>query len=170
MEHLTEQTYVRYGASGICKVLRRETLSDSRGTGDYYLLQPVSETQTTIYIPADNRLLLSRVAPVPTKEDIHRAICATADGQALWAADRNDRSRQFAAILKEGDPTRLLLLVNCIYQKKQELLAGRKKLSSSDEGVLKRAERALQRDLAFVLDLREEEVGPYIRRLLHISE
>lgn len=59
--------------------------------------------------------------------------------------------------------------MSCVYQKKQEVTAAGKKLSGSDQTILRRAEELIENELAFVLHLSGHQVGGYIRQKLGIG-
>ena len=60
-------------------------------------------------------------------------------------------------------------MVSCIYLKKQELIACKKKLNSSDEEILKEAEHYIDEEFAFSLNIPAEQIGPYIQDKLEIK-
>ena len=58
--------HVRYGADGVCVVSDVEAIvsSDRRSVKHYYVLRPVAESSTKIFVPLDNPTLLGRMHPV----------------------------------------------------------------------------------------------------------
>ena len=64
---------------------------------------------------------------------------------------------------------RILLSVGMLYLHKQELIAQGKKLASSDEAMLREAEKLTENEFAFVLGLNADEVGSYIRARLGLE-
>ena len=65
---------------------------------------------------------------------------------------------------------KLLLMIRCIYMKKRELLPLGKKLPTTDENTLKAAEKLVEEEFAYSLELPRTDVGKYIRRLLDVPE
>ncbi len=167
---LRENSYVRYGANGICRYVGVQAMSGSKNKNEkYHILKPVAESQTTVFVPVDNETLLAKISPVLSREEIDSLILFAAGSDILWDTDRNARNREFTEIIKAGEQKELLLLVRCIYLKKQELIAAGKKLSMSDEAILKRAEKLLQSEFAFILGIPETQVGEYIRQHMGIE-
>ena len=164
--------YVRYGSNGVCKVIGRKMLSgaDRYTEKEYYALQPVADGNSMLYVPVGNEALLSKMTAVLGKEEIDNLILSAKDNEIKWKSDKNERNAYFLSILKENNPRTLLMMINCIYLKKQELLQIGKKLSATDEGVLKRAEIVVQNEFSFSLNIPKSEVGGYIRHLLGIQE
>ena len=83
-----------------------------------------------------------------------------------WIEDRKLRAASFQTILKACALKDLLRLVACIYRKRSELTAKGKKLAASDENTLRRAEGLIENELSFVLGLKGDQVGAYIREKL----
>ena len=77
---------------------------------------------------------------------------------------------QFRTILVDGVTQKLLLMIRCIYMKKRELTEQGRKLSTTDENILKSAEKLVEDEFSYVLDIPQSDVGRYIRNLLHVSD
>ena len=56
------------------------------------------------------------------------------------------------------------------YEKKRELAKNGKKLSVTDQGTLKTAEKLVEEEFAWALDMDPKDVPAFIRRRLHIQE
>jgi RNA polymerase-interacting CarD/CdnL/TRCF family regulator len=135
---------------------------------EFYVLRPVANPASTIYVPLDNTTLTSRMMGVLTKSEIDKLI-TTSNAQSLeWVNDRNDRRAFFHSIISKCDRRELMLLVSCIYEKKTELINNGKKLASSDDEALKFAERLIEDEFSFSLGLACSEVGEYIRGRLGV--
>ena len=160
--------FVRYATNGVCQISDIVTMENgsARKKSEYYVLKPIKETTTTLYVPMDNDTLTSKMSHVLSKSQLDSLILESSRGDINWPEDRKERGRAFAEVLKTCDQQELLRLISCIYIKRRELLAAGKKLSTSDENVLKQAERLIQNDFSFVLSIKENEVGEYIRALL----
>jgi len=167
---MTEQyhkgDHVRYSCSGVCLVEDiRSDPSDTRGK-TFYVLKPVADPGSTIFIPVDSDRLLAKMQPLPSREEID-ALILSADQDALpWEENRKLRAAQFQSIIKACDLRELLRLVRCIYHQQQLLTAAGKKLPASDDVILHRAESLIENELAFILRLSGDQIGPYIRRKL----
>ena len=61
-------------------------------------------------------------------------------------------------------------MIICIYEKKRELAKNGKKLSVTDQGTLKSAEKLVEEEFAWALDMDPKDVPAFIRRRLHIQE
>ena len=102
MHHANE--YVSYGTQGICQIeairsIQFEGCSDAR---EYYVLHPIAQAQSSIFVPVNNPRLTGRMRPVLSPEDIEQ-ILSNIKGQRLaWIKDRKQRTELFNRILKAG--------------------------------------------------------------------
>lgn len=159
--------HVRYGTNGVCVIADIETMTsmDRRSVKDYYVLRPVAESGTKIFVPLDNPALLGKMHAILTREEINEAIRQSAADPLPWVGDRNRRSEAFKEILKTAEPFPLLQLCSCIHGRRLQLSQEGKRLSGSDEAILKQAERLVENEFAFSLDIPRSEVAAYIHTL-----
>lgn len=165
-------SYVRYASSGICLIedIRREAHAGTREEKEFLILKPVASKGGTVYVPADNPALLEKMQPISTAGEIESLLSSVRAAPMEWIDDRKNRASAFQAILKRSDLRELLEMVSSLCRRRQDLAALGKKLSASDEAVLRRAEGLIQNELAFVLGISEKQVGPYLRDKLGILE
>jgi len=163
---------VLYGTDGICRITdiaRRRFGKDER---EYYILTPIHQERSVIYVPTDNALLLSKMHPVLSADQIEALLSCVAD-EALqpWTADDNRRREQWRQILLSGDRHSLLRMIRSIYCHSQEQKQHGRKLHQLDEAAMKEAEELLYGEFSFVLHIPCDEVLPYlIERLGPVHE
>lgn len=164
--------YVRYACNGVCRVddIRREARPGTREETEFYILKPVASSGGTIFVPTENPVLLGKMQPLTTAEEIDGILTAVKEQPAPWLDDRKARTAAFQTVLKQSDLREMIEMVSCLYHRRQAIASRGRKLSSSDESVLRRAEGLVANELAFVLQIEEKLVGPYIREKLGISE
>ena len=63
----------------------------------------------------------------------------------------------------------MLLMIRCICNKKEELTENGKKLSESDNATLKTAEKLVEEEFSRVLEIKNEDVETYIKRMLNME-
>lgn len=163
--------YVRYAPYGICKI-QDIAVKDFSGCGkrEYYILVPASDTESTIYVPTENKALTSKMSRVISKSELDELILSSEDSDIHWVQDKKERGEYFHTILSKYNSRELLKLVRILYLKKCELQNNGKKLSSTDESTLRQAEKVVDKEFSFILEIPEQRVGAYIRDLLGISE
>lgn len=164
--------YVVYGTNGICMVDSIELVSFAAGTPKeyYYVLRQHKNPSNKYFVPLKNEALLSTLREPMRREDIEDILMGLSDDDVTWISDRRERGERFRDILHEGVSGRLLSMIICIYEKKRELAKSGKKLSVTDQTTLKSAEKLVEEEFAWALEMDPGEVPAFIRRRLHIQE
>ena len=161
--------YVKYASNGVCLIEDVSSLDFNPKAKDatYYILRPLSTSSTTIFVPTDNELLLSRMRKLLTKEEIDAVIARIDTKNPDWPEDRKERANLFGEIVKRDDPVELLSLARAIYLRRAELNAKGKKLMATDGNVLEQIERLVENEFTFVLDITPAEVNEYIKKKMN---
>ena len=139
--------YIRYACNGVCLVddVRLDRLTKKEPPKEFYILKPVSNPASTLFVPTGNATLVAKMSRLPDREELDALILATREEPLDWIDDRKIR------------------LASCIYHRREDLIAAGKKLGASDETLLQRAEALIENEVAFVLKVEQNEVGDYIR-------
>ncbi len=162
-----KDSFVVYGKMGVCRVMDRQTMTfGAAGSGEYYVLCPVSDSRSSVYVPCDNPELTGRLRPLLTARQIEDVLSGVSTEQQEWIDDRNTRQSVFRGILSAGDRQKQMRLIRCIYQKKQEKLAAGKRLSTMDETILQDAVRLVEEEFSLALDIPMSKVADYIQQRL----
>ena len=150
--------HVSYRTEGICVVtdIRTESFGNMRDE-EYYILAPVKEPNSVLYIPVNNELLVSKMLPLLSPEQICDLAKELRDKRIEWKNESRVRNHMLRDIVNMGDRVSLILLVNTISEKKAELLAEGRKLTGGDEGMLKRAKKMLLDEFSFNSDIQDED-------------
>lgn len=166
-EHETGD-HVVYGSSGVCCVeeIRTCRITPDMPLEDYYILKPLNNPSSTVFVPMGNKMLRSKMRSVMTREEIRSLLESVAESELDWIDDRKERINTFRGILAKGDRRELILLIRCILGRIQALEHGRKKVSASDQDILQSAERTVKEEFSFSLGIPPEEVLAYIRNRL----
>ena len=155
-------TYVMYGKTGVCLVKEQIAMSG----GQYYVLNPVSDSRSSVFVPCDNPDLVARMRPLLTGEEIENLLSDADDVRLEWLDDRNERAMLSRTVLGGGDRRELVRLLCCLMRKKVERLQIGKRLSTMDENFLQECVRLVQEEFSMVLNIEKKEVGPYIEARL----
>ena len=121
-----------------------------------------------VYVPVDNEKLTKKMRRIMSKEEIDTILDNVRTQCIIWQDDRRRRMEQFKEILSAKNQQDMLLLASCIYTKKKELSALGKKLSASDEMILKETERFVNEEFAFSLKLSAGQAAEYIQEKLRL--
>lgn len=155
---------VVYGVSGVCHIadIRNETFSDEEKL--FYVLNPLSDMGATIYVPVDNPKSVSKMKKILTKEEVYDLIHSMPDKEVFDEQNNKIRKDMFSQIIKNGDRNELIKLIKTVYAEKKEREKQGKKMWAYDETAMKKAEKILYEEIATVLDIKYEEVLPFIKR------
>ena len=77
--------YVNYGNQGVCRIDGRRSLKfgSAQPRRDYYILSPVYQKGSRVYVPADNQALLEKMRPVLSPQEIDKAIASVKERDIL---------------------------------------------------------------------------------------
>ena len=142
-----------YGAHGVCKITGTEEKIVGGTKKTYFVLKPVSDKGSTIFVPTDNALVLKKMRRLLTKEEIHKLIDSMGTENGLWVDNENERKELYKNILARGDHQELIKMIKAIYAHKKAREAEGKRLHMSDERFFKDAEQILYNEFQYVLDL-----------------
>lgn len=163
---LEKNSYVMYGDNGVCLVADRRKEKFAGQWREYYILKPVSNEESTLYVPTDNEKLLSKMQDVLSYDEIMEIIHSLPKDNMPWIEDNKEREAMYDEVFASGDRRELLLLVKSLYQHKQQRKAEGKKLWTIDENAMKRAEKLVYEEFATVLNIKPEDVVPFIEEEL----
>lgn len=156
-----------YGAQGVCKITGTEEKMISGKKKTYFVLKPVSDQGSTVFVPTDNALVLKKMRHLLTKDEIHKLIDSMESEEAVWVTNENERKELYRSILAKGDHLELIKMIKAIYAHKKEREAEGKRLHMSDERFFKDAEQILYNEFQYVLDLdSKDDLMTYIFRRL----
>ena len=156
------ESVVMHITNGICKIKDIQEKSFTQNINQkYYVLQPVFETGTTLFVPIENNP--ARIRTLLTKEDINGMMQTLANQQDKpWINDDNQRLSHFKTVLKNGNQQEILSMLHTIYLKQIQKKQSGKKLRFTDERVKNAAEKLVQQEFSYVLQIPQEEVPDWI--------
>ncbi len=163
---LEVNSYVMYGDNGVCLVADRRKEKFAGQWGEYFILKPVNNGESTLYVPVDNEKLLAKMRKVLSKEEILDIVHSLNDDDLGWVEDNKEREALYEDVFAGGDRRELLLLIKSLYKHKQERKEAGKKLWTIDENAMKRAEKLVYEEFATVLEIDPDDVVGFISREL----
>ncbi len=151
--------YVVYRAEGVCVIsdIREESFGAIGTKNKYYILSPVSDDRSTVFVPMDNECLCSMMRKLLSAEEIHSLAEALMAQRMDWISDNRARNARFREILSLGDRSELIVLVNTLQEHTDRLLSENKKPTGMDENTLRRAKRMLFDEFSVTTDLASED-------------
>lgn len=157
---------IHYGGSGVCTIQEITTMRFGRTRERYYVLKPVYQNASLIYVPVDNPALVEKMRPVLSKQEVDALIQQMPSVQTAWEEDAQLRKNSFDTLLRSNRCSDLIVLIKTLQEHKQRRQAIGKTLHVSDETYLREAQRLLFDEFAGALDLRPNQVNAYIQERL----
>lgn len=158
---------VIYKNDGVCKITKIIFRTFKNREIEYYVLNPVHNSNAEILIPKNNPDLVGKMRKVLTKDEIIQIIEAMPDEEDIWISDENNRKERYREILTSGDRTELVKLIKTLYVHKQNQKQCGRRLHLTDERFLRDAEKMLYDEFAFVLEIEPDEVLGFISSKLN---
>lgn len=155
---------ILYSSTGICTIT--EICEKDLGgiKKKYYVLKPVSQNNSTVFVPVDNEKLTSKMRRVLTRDEICKIIRDSAKSPEIWIDDDNERRETFSSIISSGDREKLIIMIRSLYKHQQQQLANGRKFHIADSKIFKEAERLLNDELSWTLGIEPDEVVPFIEK------
>lgn len=152
-----------YGAQGICKIDSCETKQVGKNCAEYFVLKPIFNDNTALFVPVQNQTLTARMQPVLTVDEANRLIAAAPEAEVIKTKDETQKREEYKNILASNDRQKLVSLIKTIHLEKELRHQCGKKLNINDEQVLRKAELLLYNELGFVLGIEPQEVESIIK-------
>ena len=155
-------TYVLYGKTGVCLVQEQKDIRIGKQSSSYYVLLPVGDGRSSVYVPCDNEELVARMRPLLSREEIDVLLSDADTEKQPWLEDRTARSNLYRVVMAEGDRRQLIRVIFCLFRKKHERLEQGKRLSMMDDAALQECMRLIDEEFSMVLDIPRTAVVDYI--------
>ena len=106
---------VLYGVHGVCRVEEQVSRRVGGREMQYFLLKPVYEKNSSVYVPLKNEALMAKMKRILSAEEIDELIRTMPDEELLWIESETERRRLFQEILNSGDREQLIRLIKTLY-------------------------------------------------------
>lgn len=152
-----------YATQGICTIKEITTMKIDREKKDYFVLCPVFNEVSSIYVPVDSKALLAKMRTIISSDEIEKLLTEVSSNKLDWIDDENTRKEYCAKVIKSGNRKELLQIIEMLYSHQLELKQTKKHFHISDERFLKEAEKLLHDEFSYVLGIKKEDVPEYIK-------
>lgn len=148
---------VRYGANGICVVSDKIRRKFSGVNESYFVLSPVGERGSKIYVPETNSALISRIGPVPERENIADALDHPERVSEVWINDESERNGRFREMINSGTcETAIYILFGMLSNRNKRIKAG-KSPRSADDILINDIKKTVFGDIAYIFGITYNE-------------
>ena len=158
------------GGHGVCRVIDITAHPGDRldKKRKYYLLEPVFEKTSTIYTPVDNEKVIMR--RIMNKEEAQKLIEHIKEIDVMWVQEEKRREQTYKDAIRTYDSRSLVQIIKTLYQRKRIRINEGKKVLSSDEQYLRKAEELLYSEMSLALSIPKDQVGAYILETVEKQE
>lgn len=162
--------FVIYGFNGICRVqdITHLDIAGSEKDRLYYLLTPLGNAGSKVYIPVDNDKITVR--KVLTDKEAWKLIDEIPDIDEMWVQNDKQREGVYKNALRTCDCRELVRIIKTSYIRKQERLKQGKKATATDDKYLKQAKDNLYSELAFAIGREKAEMEEIITEHIRIKD
>ncbi|MBQ7353018.1 MAG: CarD family transcriptional regulator [Clostridia bacterium] len=154
---------VIYGVEGVCQIseIVSQSFAGSSEKKDYYVMIPVHNSSSKLYVPVDNEKLASKIKQLLTYDEIIELIEKCSKNNE-WIADNKLRSKYYKEVMASYDREKIFSLARILYLAKSGKIPEVKKLYVMDEDVLRKTSHILYSEFSYVVELEYENVLPFI--------
>lgn len=161
MKNIEINDAVMHVPEGVCKVTEIIERDLSRyGIRRYYVLVPVYDRGTKIYIPTDAGN--DKMKSLPEKEEVLQIIDEIPSCESVWIENDKERQESFNKILSRCDHREMMALLYTLRNKHAEKVRTGKKFHSADERIFREAERILFGEFGYILNIEPDNVAGFI--------
>lgn len=150
---------VSYGTNGVCEITEQKRIRLAGQPRDCLILKPVYDHSMTICVPCSSKVLLDRMRPLPTKEEL---LAMLHEPAPVHEPDADARKEKYRQALQSGDRHDLLRMVRDIHAQHQTRKAQGKGLSAFDDRALREAQNLLHSEFAYILGIDPNAVPQFI--------
>ena len=150
------------GGHGVCRVIDITDNPIDRMDKEkkYYVLEPVFEKASTIYTPVNNDKIVMR--RIMNKDEAEKLIEHITEIDTVWIQEEKRREQTYKDAIRTYDSKSLVQIIKTLYQRKKSRINEGKKVLSSDELYLHKAEELLYSEMSLALAIPKEKVEEYI--------
>ena len=150
------------GGHGVCRVIdiTGNPIERSDRNKKYYVLEPVFEKASTIYTPVDNDKIVMR--RIMNREEAEKLIAQITEIDTVWIQEEKRREQTYKDAIRTYDSRSLVQIIKTLYKRKRSRINEGKKVLSSDEQYLHKAEELLYSEMSLALSIPKDQVEAYI--------
>lgn len=167
---LAQGDKVVYGIHGVCRILELEKRTVDRKQVEYYVLEPLDQSETRFYIPTHNQAAVAKLRPLLTREQLDALLQGDGLDLNIWITDENQRKQRYRELIGSGNRAALISMVRALHRHRSEQASMGRKFHMCDENFLRDAEKLLSSEFSMVLGIPQSEVGNYIQNKIGASE
>ncbi|MBQ7800080.1 MAG: hypothetical protein IJ370_06265 [Oscillospiraceae bacterium] len=154
---------VVYSASGVCEIEEISKKSFGSFSAEYYVLKPLMQRASTVFVPVENAALTKKIHPILTQSEFEAVFDSLKTRAPQRPETESERQDRFIEIIESGDRAGLMLMVYDLNNYSHEQQQNGRRLHIGDERLLRTAESMLFEEVAYVFDFPLNEADEFIK-------
>ena len=155
---------VVYGTAGVCKIEEISPKTFGAVKTDYYVLRPLIQTASTVFVPVENEKLTCKMHPILSQEEFSEVFCAAKSRAPIRPDSEIERREKFTEILESGNRESLIMMVYDLNNLKAEQQQSGRRLHMADERLLNSAQNLLFEEISYVFKIDISEASDYLQK------
>lgn len=153
-------TYISYRSEGVCIIteIRRQNFGMLNELKDFYILSPIKDPNSKLFVPIDNEVLVGKMRPLCSASEINLLVKDLKGKNFDWIDQARPRSNFFREILSDGKRDSLITLIHTVCNREVELSAIGKHVTQGDMAAVAKAKKMLVEEFSFTTDINNESV------------
>lgn len=153
---------VLYSTSGVCRVSEITEKSFGSFSAKYYVLTPLMQKASTVFVPTQNDKLTKKMHPILSKNDYESVFSSVKENGFARTQTENERQQKFLEIIESGSREDLICMILDLREIEKEQTENSKRLHISDERLLNSLEGILFDELCFVFEIQREDANEFL--------
>ena len=154
---------VVYSASGVCEIEEISKKSFGSFSAEYYVLKPLMQKASTVFVPTANSSLTKKIHPILTQSEFEGIFASLKTRAPQRPETESERRGRFIEIIEDGDRTGLMLMVYDLNNYSHEQQESGRCLHIGDEKLLCTAENMLFEEISYVFNIPLNEADEFIK-------
>ena len=152
-------SYVIYRAEGVCVIsdIKTEKFNALDKETQFYILNPVNDRKSMLYVPVDNEALTGMMRPLLSADEIMALAEELRSERIELVPDSRGRNSQLRDILARGDRRELIVLLNNLDDFMEKVVANGRKVGNTEIGAYNRATKLLVDEFSSTTDIDNSE-------------
>ena len=155
-----------YRGKGVCTVSAIEERDFCGQKGLYYILKPVYQNSSTIYVFCDNPKLVAKMKKVLTPKEVDSIISSIPAYCDCWIDNSDQRKLYYKEITEKWDIAKILGVIRCIHKKHSSKSRNEKKPHIFDLQFMQENEKIVLEEISIALGITPAEANKYIEKQL----
>ena len=154
---------VLYSVNGVCEITDITEKTFGKTVMRYYVLKPVYNESSTLFVPVDNENLVRKMKKLMTKPELDNMLNNVSKNETTWNDNEVQRKEEFRQTISFGNISDILIQLKAVWLHRIKQSEKGRKLHITDEVFLRDAEKLIKEEIATVIGVSQDEVIPYVK-------